>query len=127
MTLKEEAESASNELLDQERARTESSHRLRDRFWVWMYNYPELWRMRPGERNDILRQAETSFYDRWQTRLAFAALFLYMAALLLKALPDALSAEAKVVGMAIGAMLIAIHRTNYIRRYVARIMATRAK
>jgi hypothetical protein len=122
MISKEEAETASNEILQDEQAKYQGARRRLNAFWASFYSVPELKDVSAEQRKALFREAEASFYERWQTWLAIAAWCAYLSAILLKLLPESWSVELNLVLMAAGAAFVAAHRTNYVHRYVAEIV-----
>ena len=117
MKPEEQAESASDELVRQEQARVQFARRRLNRIWAWIYSVPEFKNISAERRNAMLRKANTSFYERWQTWCAIAGWCAYVCALVAGLLPGGWI-ELKVMAMVLGVALIGRWRTNYIHRYV---------
>jgi hypothetical protein len=113
----ERAESASDELVRQEQARIQLPRRRLNRVWAWIYSVPEFENISTERRNAILREANTSFYERWQSWLAIAGWCAYVCALVAGLLPGGWI-DLEVMAMVLGVALIARWRTIYIRLYV---------
>jgi hypothetical protein len=113
----EQAESASVELVRHEQARIQLGRRRLNRIWAWIYSVPEFKNISAERRNAILREANGSFYERWQTWFAIAGWCAYVCALVAGLLPSGWI-ELEVMAMVLGAALIARWRANYIHRYV---------
>jgi formate-dependent nitrite reductase membrane component NrfD len=125
MISKEEAEAASNEILQEQQVKFQGTRRRLNALWAWFYSIPELREISAEQRNAIYREAEASFYDRWQTWFAIGAWCIYLAyviAVFLKLLPSSWSDELNPVLLAAGAAIIGAHRANYVHRYVSEVV-----
>jgi di/tricarboxylate transporter len=128
MLSKEQAESVSNEFLNQ--ARANSADTSRGSFggsWYLRYRLPELRSLTPGQRYAILREAHSYFMRRWQTRVGYAIVLLLILTVAFRFPPDSWPAgSAKIapaLGMVIFFIFLAVHE-HYIRRYVKQSLSS---
>jgi hypothetical protein len=119
----EQVESASDELVRQEQARSQFARRRLNRIWAWIYSVPEFKNISTERRNALLQEANNSFYERWQTWAAIAGWCAYVCALVAGLLPGGWI-ELEVMAMVLGVALIGRWRTSYIHRYVVEALDT---